>query len=72
MDGRSYAEIRDYAVRLMVVPGVYSLRIRRAPGKEWREFGPIDTRLPKHKQKPEKKMLRPKFRRDPILVEAKD
>ena len=63
MDGRSYAQVRDYAVRLMVVPGVYSLRIRKVDSQQWKEFGPVDTRLPKHKRKPEKKTLKPKSRK---------
>lgn len=69
MDAKSVGEVREFARRLMIIPGVYSLRIRSATSREWQEFGPYDTRKDKEKVKPEKKQLRPKFRRDPKRVE---
>jgi len=39
--------VKEFCIRLMVIPGVYSLRIRNTePGCEWKTFPPIDTRNP--------------------------
>lgn len=70
MDGKSLGEVREFARRLMVIPGVYSLRIRGSMEREWHEFGPYDTRTAKHKNKPKKRPVRPKLRREPKRVEA--
>lgn len=63
VDSRSVSEVREWARRLMVIPGVYSLRIRKVTEREWMEFGPYDTRKPCHKP-PLKKKKPPRKRAD--------
>lgn len=47
MPFHSINAVKDFCIRLMSIPGVYSLRIRNTePGCEWKSFGPIDTRNP--------------------------
>lgn len=44
---KSIREVKKTAIRMMSIPGVYSLEISDpSEGGEWVSFGPIDTRNP--------------------------
>lgn len=56
MDATSIYRVKEAAIRLMAIPGVYSLQIRNAAdGCDWRDFGPINTRNPEQAAKLTKK-----------------
>lgn len=47
IDTTSVNAVRDYALRLMVLPGVFDLIVRNAaPDCEWKDAGRFDTRAP--------------------------
>ena len=55
MYATSIYKVKEAAIRLMAIPGVYSLQIRNAAADcEWKDFGPIDTRNPEQAAKPKK------------------
>ncbi len=52
MDATSIYRVKEAAIRLMAIPGVYSLRIRNAAlNRDWINLGPIDTRNPEQAAK---------------------
>jgi hypothetical protein len=60
-DSTSIYRVKEFAIRLMAIPGVYFLQIRNsAENCDWRDFGPIDTRNPEQaaNQKPKAKAKR--------------
>lgn len=47
MNANSIYAVREFCMKLMMIPGVYRVAIRNTdPGCKWKEFGPIDTRNP--------------------------
>jgi hypothetical protein len=47
IDANSINEVKQHAIRLLVMPGIYTLKIRNADeGCKWFHFGPLDTRSP--------------------------
>lgn len=55
MDATSIYKVKEFAVRLMAIPCVYSLQIRNAAADcDWKDFGPIDTRNPEQAARPKK------------------
>jgi hypothetical protein len=47
IDATSINAVKDSAIRMMVLPGVWDLMVRNAePGCEWKDAGRFDTRAP--------------------------
>lgn len=47
IDANSINAVKDYALRMMVLPGVWDLMVRNAePSCEWKDAGRFDTRSP--------------------------
>lgn len=47
IDANSINAVKDYALRMMVLPGVWDLMVRNAePSCEWKDAGRFDTRAP--------------------------
>ena len=47
VDLNSVNAVREHCIRLMIIPGVYEVRIRNAePGNDWLAAENIDTRAP--------------------------
>jgi hypothetical protein len=46
VEDTSIYNVRMACIRMMSIPGVYSLQIRNVKGGEWMHYGPIDTRNP--------------------------
>jgi hypothetical protein len=60
-ESTSIYRVKEFAIRLMAIPGVYFLQIRNAAENgEWRDFGPIDTRNPEQAASPKTSNRKPK------------
>ncbi len=47
MTAHSIYAVREFCMKLLLIPGVYRVAILNTePDSTWREFGPIDTRNP--------------------------
>jgi hypothetical protein len=58
-ESTSIYRVKEFAIRLMAMPGVYTLQIRNAAEHgEWKDFGLIDTRNPDQLPSPPKTVNR--------------